>query len=194
MLSDELAKLRDLHREGELSDDEYIAAKAQLLKSPSAKIEWNPPDRVALFGMTPDNYSALLHLSHYAGFAFPVAGFIIPIGLWLYGRKESDVVDAHGKSSAQFLVSYFIYMVVLWMLSGPLIAFNLFSLRMLGTIFDELAVGNFPYSLMPILAILIAVFSIFTLIGLVAMIAPICGAMAATQGKAFRYPLTLKLF
>ena len=83
MLSDELAKLRVLHQQGELSDDEYTAAKAQLLNHPKALVAKDHPDIDDLGGMTPNTYAILLHLAHYAGYMVPFGGFIVPIGMWL---------------------------------------------------------------------------------------------------------------
>ena len=59
MLSDELAKLRNLHQQGELSDEEYTAAKAQLLNHPKALVAKDHPIVDYLYGMTPNTYHNL---------------------------------------------------------------------------------------------------------------------------------------
>jgi hypothetical protein len=55
MFSEELDKLRILHEEGELTDEEYALAKDQLLRnSGSRAIEHSEPgSRQPLLGMTP---------------------------------------------------------------------------------------------------------------------------------------------
>lgn len=42
-LSDELAKLQELHQRGALSDDEFARAKARLLGAPGSPPEMQPP-------------------------------------------------------------------------------------------------------------------------------------------------------
>ena len=99
MLADELSKLRELHDAGELSDEEYSAAKAQLLKQPKALMQPKRPDSDGLGGMTPSTYATVLHLSHYGGLMLPFAGFVIPIGMWLYAKTGTATISVAGDNS-----------------------------------------------------------------------------------------------
>ncbi len=178
MLADELSKLRELHDAGELSDEEYSAAKAQLLKQPKALTQLRRPDSNGLGGMTPSTYATILHLSHYGGLMLPFAGFVIPIGMWLYAREQNEFIDQHGRSSANFIVSYFIYSMVLGILCFAAIA-GWLSLQF-----------SVPFFISPFFLFFIPGIPFF----IIWAIFPIFGAIAASKGQPYRYPLTLNLF
>jgi uncharacterized protein len=178
MLADELSKLRELHDAGELSDDEYRAAKAQLLKQPKALMQPRHPDSNGLGGMTPSTYATVLHLSHYGGLMLPFAGFIIPIGMWLYAKDQNEFIDQHGRSSANFIVSYFIYSMVIGALYFAAIA---------GWLFLQFSV---PFFVSPFFLLFIPGIPFF----IIWAIFPIFGAIAASKGQPYRYPLTFNLF
>jgi hypothetical protein len=54
-------------------------------------------------------WSMYIHFSVLAGVIVPLAGFILPIVLWLTKRDELPGVDAHGKAVAKWLISALIY-------------------------------------------------------------------------------------
>jgi uncharacterized protein len=104
MLPDELEKLKNLHAEGALTDEEYEAAKGRLIKT----------DRVTatssdLFGLDLPNYLALMHASQFAHFLIPSSGFIAPIVLWLMARDQYPEVDTEGKHILNWMLSLLIY-------------------------------------------------------------------------------------
>ena len=178
MLSDELAKLCDLHQLGELSDEEYTAAKAQLLNHPKALAAKDHPIVDYLYGMTPNTYAMTLHLAHYAGYMVPFAGFIVPIGMWLYAKDRNEFIQEHGRSSANFIVSYLIYSII-WLAICFLILqglfLNYFSMPRLFSSFLFLFIPLVP-------------------LGLIWAILPIFAAIAASKGQHYRYPFALNLF
>lgn len=159
MLSEELGKLRELHDEGALSDEEYEAAKARLLGQSSFITSSNNEKSSELLGMTPSTYAMVMHLSQYAAYVVPLAGVIVPIAMWLYGRDHDEFVNEHGRDLMNFLISYFIYAVV-----------------------------------SVVLCLVVIGFALLAILGLIGLIAPIFGAIAASKGQSFRYPVTLKLF
>ncbi len=159
MLSEELGKLRELHDEGALSDEEYNAAKARLLGQSSFITESDNEKSSELLGMTPSTYAMVMHLSQYAAYVVPFAGVIIPIGMWLYARDNNEFVNEHGRDLMNFLISCVIYGFVGFILCFVLIGF-----------------------------VLLAV------LGLIILILPIFGAIAASKGESYRYPLTIKFF
>jgi uncharacterized Tic20 family protein len=55
----------------------------------------------------------LMHLSQFAGFVIPLAGFIVPIIMWVTNKDNSASVDLHGKNIVNFMISYAIYTAVL---------------------------------------------------------------------------------
>jgi uncharacterized protein len=159
MLSEELGKLRELHDEGALSDEEYNAAKARLLGQSSFITESDNEKSSELLGMTPSTYAMVMHLSQYAAYVVPFAGLVIPIGLWLYAKDNNEFVNEHGRDLTNFMISCFIYGFVGFILCFVLVGFVLLSV-----------------------------------LGLIILILPIVGAIAASKGESYRYPLTIKFF
>jgi hypothetical protein len=134
MLSEELGKLKELHDEGAISDTEYAAAKDRLLNKSNALASRDHPNTKDLFGMTPSTYATVMHLSQYATYIIPVAGGIIPIGMWLYGRDQNEFVNEHGQGLMNFLVSYFIYGIIAGILCFVVIGFILLPILLLVTL------------------------------------------------------------
>lgn len=58
-----------------------------------------------------------LHLSQFAGYVIPLAGFIAPIVIWRMKRDESPEVEEHGRMVANWLISYIAY----WIAAFPLV-------------------------------------------------------------------------
>ncbi len=165
MFSEELDKLRILHEEGELTDEEYALAKDQLLRnSGSRAIEPREPGaRQPLLGMTPSTYCIIMQLSQYGGYVIPVAGFVFPIAMWLIGRDDDPMVDQHGREILNWTVSAIIY----WSVAIAV------CLTIIGLI-----VG------IPALLVL----------GVVSFVLPIVGAINASNNEHCRYPLTMRFF
>ncbi|MFM2432586.1 MAG: hypothetical protein RLZZ511_3800 [Cyanobacteriota bacterium] len=123
MLPEEIEKLRVLHEQGTLSDEEFEAAKGQLLKADRTT---GKSDK--LLGLDLNNYRALMHGSQYAGFIIPFAGWVAPVVLWQMAKDEYPEVDVEGKMIANWLISELIYLVVSGILCLLLIGFPLLLL------------------------------------------------------------------
>jgi uncharacterized protein len=165
MFSEELDKLRILHEEGELTDEEYVLAKDQLLRNSGGRaIEPHEPGaRQPLLGMTPSTYCIIMQLSQYAGYLVPLAGFVVPIGMWLIGRDDDWMVDQHGREILNWIVSSFIY----WFI-GIALCFTIIGLVVA----------------IPMLIIL----------GIVSVIIPILGAINASNNESCSYPFNMRFF
>ena len=59
----------------------------------------------------------MLHLSQFAGYVIPFAGFIAPIVIWRTKRDESPRIDEHGRMVTNWLISYTAY----WIAAFPLL-------------------------------------------------------------------------
>ena len=69
----------------------------------------NPfPVEPDVFGMKPDTYCMLLHLSQLLGST--CVGFAVPIVLWALVKDRNQLVDLHGKIVLNWLISFLIYM------------------------------------------------------------------------------------
>lgn len=56
-------------------------------------------------------WAVLLHLSIFAGYLVPMAGFVAPIVIWQVKKQELPGLDAHGRAAANWLLSHLIYTV-----------------------------------------------------------------------------------
>ena len=68
-----------------------------------------------VFGMKPNSYCMLLHLSQLLNLlsgGMTCAGVIAPIVLWAIAKDRSVQVDEHGKIALNWQISYLIYMAV----------------------------------------------------------------------------------
>lgn len=111
------------------------------------------------------SWEVLCHLSSIAGLlGVPFGNILGPLIVWLIKRDASPGVDAHGKESLNFHISWSIYGVIVGAIAAALFIF---------------VVGIF---ILPIL-----------FIGWLAMlILVIIGSVKASNGELYRYPLTIR--
>ena len=64
------------------------------------------------WGMEVNQFCMLMHLAQLAGYIVPFAGLVLPIVMWATNKDHSDVVDQHGKSVLNWIISSMIYMVI----------------------------------------------------------------------------------
>ena len=64
-----------------------------------------------LFGMRPNTYCMLIHLSQFSTFIVPLFGIIVPILLWLLNKDKNPMVDQHGKIVLNWMLSVIIYTI-----------------------------------------------------------------------------------
>ena len=107
-LIEELEKLNALHSSGALSNEEFQKAKDALLASHQSAGQ--------KFKQTVDEVSAdsstwglLIHISQFCGYLLPLAGWVVPLVLWLLKRNDSRIIDLHGRIVINWLISAMIY-------------------------------------------------------------------------------------
>lgn len=59
-----------------------------------------------------NTYIMLMHLTQFAGVLIPLAGFIVPILMWITNKDNNANVDLHGKNILNFMISFAIYAAV----------------------------------------------------------------------------------
>lgn len=61
-------------------------------------------------------WSMALHLSLFAGYVLPFAGFIAPIVIWQVKKDDLPEIDAHGRNVMNWLISHAVYWGVSFLL------------------------------------------------------------------------------
>ena len=135
-------------------------------------------EKAEIFGMKPNTFCMMLHLSQLFNFWVPPCGIVLPIVLWVIGKDKSPQIDQHGKIVLNWLLSLFVYTSM-----GVAIAISSVICGILLT----MATG-FP----PIGLVFFGVFSF--LLGISAIVFPIIGALKANEGTAWNYPLSIRFF
>ena len=62
-------------------------------------------------GFDERTWSLLLHISALVGMVFPLGHVIGPFVFWIIRKRESALVDRHGKAALNFQISSTIYMI-----------------------------------------------------------------------------------
>jgi len=163
-LSEELERLHQLHQAGGLTDEEFAAAKARLLKDGAS----TEPPLVSSFRFRERLHDGrfwamLLHLSLLLNFLTPGVALVVTFLIWQLGKDRFPELDQHGKNVVNFILSYGIYAMIL------------FSLIMI-----------------PVVGVVV-VASLYIFVGLMALLA-MFAAWKANQGQMWQYPLCFRFF
>ena len=139
----------------------------------------SPPRQ--FWGMSEQSFCILLHLAQFANFV-PMGGLILPLVMWLTNRDQSPVINEHGKHVMNWLISEFIYMIIL-----TVIGIFLFLVMFIGLMI--LTEGRAAPAMIPLMFLAYIPYLCLALLGL---IFPIVGAVKASKGVCWKYPLTIR--
>lgn len=107
---EDLERLNTLREKGAITEEEFQKEKKRILDAMDAKAEGAPPTaKRQLWGMDERGFSSMLHISQFAGMIVPLAGYAMPIIMWVVGRDESETVDRHGRNVINWMISFIIY-------------------------------------------------------------------------------------
>jgi uncharacterized protein len=181
MLSAELERLQQLRQSGALTEEEFQAAKRQVLNAagvtpggpepPQGFVTTNSQDNPFAYGSpgpVPGNsdlicgmqsklWITLMHLSQLL--TWTLLGIAAPIIMWIVSKDESKEANRHGLIILNWLLSTLVYGIISFLLMFVVIG-------------------------VPMLIVLGALNVIF----------PILGAIHANNGKAWKYPLSINFF
>ncbi|MHC4993974.1 MAG: DUF4870 domain-containing protein [Planctomycetota bacterium] len=126
-IAKEIEDLNQLKKLGAISERDYRQAREALLSIEPARERGNhaapppppppppPPQRSAHpvsgginidhVGMSDNTWAMFLHLSQLMGHAVPLAGLIAPIVLWAIRKDESPLIDRHGRTVFNWLIT-----------------------------------------------------------------------------------------
>lgn len=167
-VDDELDKLKKLHDDGTITDEQLERAKAKLLdeeadtdrgseeRRPRRRDDEDDGGRISKQERDTRQWALFLHLSLLAGHAVPMGGIIAPILIWQIKKEELPEIDVHGKNAVNWIISLIIYLVVC----------------------------------VPLCFVLVG-FALLAILGVLAVVFPIIAAMKANEGETWRYPLSI---
>ena len=75
-------------------------------------MEINDKQNEQYWGMDEKTFLIMLHISQFAGFIIPYAGFLLPLVMWLTNKDKNVLIDEHGKNIVNWLISGTIYACV----------------------------------------------------------------------------------
>ena len=154
-LVEELEKLNELKQSGDISEDEYEDAKAAILDRKQSE-GWKFEREMNEASSDADMWGMFIHLSQFCGYIVPFAGLIVPIVLWQIKKKESDIIDLHGRIVVNWIITAFILGIVFGLLCLVLIGIPLLiALGIAGIVFPIIGgvkanngeVWNYPCSI-----------------------------------------------
>jgi uncharacterized Tic20 family protein len=116
----------------------------------------------------------------------PLGNVLGPLVVWLIKRNEHPFVDDQGKEALNFQLSITLY----WVLAGVLIFFSVGSIAFFWPAVHHRMFDFWNPMAMPF-AMLFGFFLIFALLILDVILA-IVAAVKASNGEAYRYPLTIR--
>lgn len=188
---DDLEKLRDLFAKGIITEAEFNTEKERILNGSSAA-EMNVQSNVVA---TDDNrsYNALMHLSQFSNYIFPFLGLIVPIVMWATRKNESRSVDLNGKIILNWNISAFIYLCVFITILVVAIVGATGTFAFTSGNFEGMMEEN-PFYAFRFLGMLGVAILPLIAIGILDFIFTIIGAVKASNGEVWNYPLSIRFF
>lgn len=139
------------------------------------------------------NTATILHLSALSQYLIPFANYILPTIIWSAKKEDSEFINQNGKNVLNFQLSIFLYSIVLLIIGIPVLIYTLVQ----NTNFYTFAKGNYNFEtlhhahLSGFLITLAIIAFLFAVLKIAEFILIIIGAVTASNGESYRYPLTL---
>ncbi len=91
---------------------------------PATRTQSSPP---------PDerNWAVISHLGALVASIFALGQIIVPLGIWLWKKEESDFIEANARESLNFQISMTIYFIIAGILAYILIGFLVIAVLVL---------------------------------------------------------------
>ncbi|SDL32722.1 hypothetical protein SAMN04488034_103202 [Salinimicrobium catena] len=136
--------------------------------------------------------AALIHLSTFSQFFFPLGNFIFPLILWM-AKKEDAFVNEHGKQALNFQLSLYLYSIFLIMLGVAgviLIGLNL-NFEEPFYFNDHFRVIGNPAEAMPLIIFALVIILLLLTMFVLNIYGVISATIKANEGELYQYPLTI---
>lgn len=143
------------------------------------------------------NLATVLHLSTLTQYIIPFGNYIFPIVIWSSKKDESEFVNINGKQVLNFQLSIFLYSVVLCLIAIPILLYTFFHNIPFDAIFngDDFVIRNFNFGEIGTIGVLgISAGFLFGVMKVVEFVLIIIGAVKASNGESYKYPLSIAFF
>lgn len=121
------------------------------------------------------NWATACHLASFVVLlGVPFGNLIGPLVVWLLKRGDHAFVDEHGKEAVNFQISLAIYVVLLGLVSLPVFV-------------GGMLVDGPGLALLAVPVLIAIALLVYAVVGV------IMAAIRASEGVAYRYPLTVRL-
>lgn len=136
--------------------------------------------------------AALIHLSTFSQFFFPLGNFFFPLLLWT-ARKSDPFVNEHGKQALNFQISLYLYTVFLIAVgfAGAVIIGYSTNITEPFYFTDDFNLAGTPGEALPIIIYIAILAMIFLGLLIVNIVGVISATMKAGEGEYYSYPLSI---
>lgn len=136
--------------------------------------------------------AALIHLSTFSMFIFPLGNFVLPLVLWT-AKKNDPFVNEHGKQALNFQISLFLYTFFLIMIAIAGAILLGLSLDFEGSFYmndHRQWVGN-PMEAQPVIIYVMIMLLLLLALIVLYIYATVTATVRAGEGKLYNYPLSI---
>lgn len=142
---------------------------------------------------TSKNTATLIHLSALSQYLIPFGNFIFPIIIWSSSKDKSEYIDAQGKQTINFHLSFFLYSLLMALIAVPLFFVSVFNkANFITANHGDFFIENFSMSeVSGSLITGLVIVCLFILLKVIEFFLIIYAAVKTSNGYDFKYPLTI---
>lgn len=143
------------------------------------------------------NTATFIHLSMLTQYFIPFGNYIFPAIIWASKKESSNYINHHGKQALNFQLSIFLYSLLLLIVSIPTLLYTFFK----NSNFFELIYKHNNYSerfnlenISGVVVLACIALLIFALLKIFEFVLILIGALKASEGIEYKYPMTINFF
>jgi uncharacterized Tic20 family protein len=143
------------------------------------------------------NTATLLHLSTLSQYIIPFGNYIFPIIIWSSKKDDSEFVDCNGKQVLNFQLSILLYSLLLLLIVIPILIFTVLKNITYNEVFHnhEIMFNHFKHeNLTGVIILGVTAVLIFGFLKVIEFILIINGAVKASNGENYKYPMSIPFF
>ncbi len=143
------------------------------------------------------NTATLIHLSTLSQYIIPFGNYIFPIIIWSSKKNDSDFIDYNGKQVLNFQLSILLYSLLLLLIAIPILIFTILKNITYNEVFNnhEIIFNHLKHeNLTGVIILGVSAVLIFGFLKVIEFILIINGAVKASNGENYKYPMSIPFF